>query len=510
MLQSGISSRAILDFYKRFEEIGGENHGLIITVNGERVYEEYCYPYGKDTPQNMFSCTKTLVSLAVGFAIEDGLLSLDTKIYPYFKDYPHKPNKAIEELTVEDLLKMNSGKKFSFLQDMTADHAALFMKAGFASKKAFKYSNNDSHIIAALVTKVVGKPLDDYLDEKLFKPLSIKKPFWDKNALGVCVGGSGAFMTCSDLATIGECVAAGGMKNGVQIIPRDYLEKATKKQITPSKTYHADGFGYYFWQDGETYRLEGLFGQFSVVIPEKNTVVTVTSMHPSDNLIAVTIQDVLVKNLFNESQDFDALDAYLIERDRKLRAISRPIDVSVVKNAVGEYKRKGKISSITKAFTGFTNGLIANSIHSSYPSRPSDSIDDLRFNFTEEEVEISWREGEVNVKFSSGLDGKPRVTPIKYLQWTYDVWSYSYFEKGKLHVVTRPLNTISTKEFIFSFRGNTVKMTTKTLPDFVVFCGYNSVAGGTIPSLPVVTPILVSFVKAACSITKIPVKIKKK
>jgi|GEM_PF-5373693 len=85
-----VSAKAILDFYKKFDSLGGENHGLIISVKGKRIYEEYCAPYTADTPQNMFSVTKCLVSIAVGFAINDGLLRLDDKILPYFKDYSYK------------------------------------------------------------------------------------------------------------------------------------------------------------------------------------------------------------------------------------------------------------------------------------------------------------------------------------------------------------------------------------------------------------------------------------
>jgi|GEM_PF-5771850 len=99
---------------------------------------------------------------------------------------------------------------------------------------------------------------------------------------------------------------------------------------------------------------------------------------------------------------------------------------------------------------------------------------------------------------------------LKYLQWTYEIWSYSYWKDGRLHVVTRPINTISSKEFIFKFNKKGFKLTTECKPDFPVFCGYNSVASGTFPSLPLVTPILVGLLKGVLLTTKMPIKFKLK
>lgn len=295
---------------------------------------------------------------------------------------------------------------------MTEDHAKLFMKAGFRSKKGFLYSNNDSHMLAALVERVTGKHLDDYLDEKLFSKIGIKKPHWDKNKIGVSVGGSGIFWTCSDLAKVGQCVADGGKWNGEQVIPEDYIKTAVKKHVDVPKRYHADGFGYYFWQDGETYRLEGLFGQFAIVVPNKEAVVTITSMHPSDNIVAKTVQDDLIANLFkDDDKDYSAeLEEYLKARDKRIVPIKNQRDRDTetsLKNK--EFKRIGIITDITYSMTKFQNCLIANAIHSSYPDRPKKSFDDFSFEFKENELDISWVEDNVKVSFTSGLDGKWKV-----------------------------------------------------------------------------------------------------
>ena len=508
-LSHGVNAGAILRFMREFDAICGENHAMIITVEGDRVFEQYAAPYTADDPHNMFSVTKCLVSLAVGFAIDEGLIRLDEPILPHFLDYPHRDDPRWQDMTVKALLTMHSNKRFSFLQDMTADHAALFMAAPFRRKEGFLYSNNDSHMLSALVTRVSGQSLDDYLDSRLFAPLGIAKPFWEKNKAGVCVGGSGVFLTARQLATIAECVAAGGVWQGKQVIPASYLQAATARQIQPSATYHADGFGYYFWQDGDTYRLEGLFGQFAVVIPAHHAVVTILSMHPSDNLIAKTVQEQLIAHLFDapSAGDIDALRDYLRERDGRNTPQAAPRNREMEAQVNGKvYRRKGLTTALTHAMTKFHNGLIPNAVHSSYPDRPVDSFDRFRFDFGEDSVRIRWQENPCNIDFVAGMDGTARVSEVPLLQWRYRVWSHAHWEGRNLVVVTRPLNAVCTKVFRFRFGRRTLRVRTRCLPDFAVFCGYNSVAGGTFPSVPVLTPVLVGLLRGALAITKLPVR----
>ncbi len=506
--QYGLSAAAILRYLKRFDEIGGENHGMIVIKDGKKVFERYCYPYTSDMPHTMFSVTKCLVSTAVGFAIDEKRLRLDDKILPYFKDYPHKESKEWDEMTVEKLLLMRSNKKFSFLQDMTDDHTAIFMRNPFRRKKDFFYSNNDAHVLAHLVEKVTGERLVDYLTPRLFEPLGIEKPFWETNALGVCVGGSGAYLTCDDLSKIALCYLDGGKYGGKQVIPAFWAEAVAKKQTSPSKNWAADGFSYYFWlEKNGSYRLEGLFGQFGVIIPEKKTVIAVIGAHVSDALIAKTINDYLVKDIFLNEDGQKELEAYLEERDKRLlpRVAERNIQKEVVSSGK-VYKRKGCVVEIAKAMTRFSNGLIPNSISSSFAKRPKDSIDDLSFTFTDDRARITWREENEFVSFDCGIAGKPFITDVTLQGNVYHVWSWGYWKKNDFHVVVRPLNTVAEKEFIFCFGNKKLSMKTKCNPDFRDFVVANSIASGVFPDLPVVTPVLVGLLKTGLIVTALPVR----
>ncbi len=503
----GLSAAAILRYLKRFDEIGGENHGMIVIKDGKKVFEKYCYPYTADMPHTMFSVTKCLVSTAVGFAVDEKKLRLDDKILPYFKDYPHKESQEWDEMTVEKLLLMRSNKKFSFLQDMTDDHTAIFMRNPFRREKDFFYSNNDAHVLAHLVEKVTGEHLVDYLTPRLFEPLGIERPFWETNALGVCVGGSGAYLTCDDLAKIALCYLDGGKYEGKQVIPAFWAEAVAKKQTSPSKNWAADGFSYYFWlEKNGSYRLEGLFGQFGVIIPEKKTVIAVTGAHVSDALIAKTINDYLVKDIFLDEDGEEELNAYLVERDKRLLPKSSERNIGKEVTFSGKtYKRKGCVTEISKLMTQFSNGLIPNSVSSSFAKRPKDSVDDLSFAFTDDRVRITWREENDVVSFDCGI-GKACVTDVTLKENVYHVWSWGYWEKNNFHVVVRPLNTVAEKEFIFRFGKNKISMKTRCNPDFRDFVVANSIASGVFPDLPVVTPALVGLLKFGLIVTTLPVR----
>ncbi len=509
--ENGISAAAILRYLKRFDEIGGENHGMIVIKDGKKVFERYCYPYSANMPHGMFSVTKCIVSTAVGFAVDEGKLSLTDKILPFFSDYPHKKSKEWDEMTVEKLLLMRSNKKFSFLQDMTDDHTAIFMKNPFRKKKDFLYSNNDAHVLAHLVEKVTGERLVDYLTPRFFEPLGIKKPFWETNAKGVCVGGSGIYLTCEDLAKIALCYLDGGKYEGKQVVPEFWAKAVATKQTSPSKNWDADGFSYYFWlEKNGSYRLEGLFGQFGVIIPEHNTVIAVIGAHVSDALIAKTINEYLVKDIFLPEDGEKELESYLAERNKRLLPKPTVREPELEKIPSGKvYKRKGIVAEICKKMTQFSNGLIPNSISSSFSKRPKDSIDDLSFRFAQDKCRITWKEEGEEVSFLTGF-GKACFSDVTLQGNVYRLWSYAYWEKKRFHVVVRPLNTVAEKRFIFRFGKNDVSLKTQCNPDFRDFVVANSIASGVFPDVPVLTPVLVGLLKFGLIVTTFALKFKAK
>ena len=264
LTKSKLSSEWILKYYKELENCGVENHGLLIMQNGETIFEEYNYPYSADMPHTLFSVTKSVVSTAAGFAIDEGLFSLDDKIIDLFPEYEACKGDEWENLTVRSVLTMSSNKKFSFLQDMTGNYMEMFMKAPFRKEKGFLYSNNDAHVVAALVHKFSGQNLVEYLTPRLFKPLGIDIPKWETNEIGECIGGTGCYLKLCDLAKIMQCYADGGKYNGEQIIPEFWTKEATKIQV---KFKENEGYGYLFWIKDDVFSMTGMFGHVIAYFP---------------------------------------------------------------------------------------------------------------------------------------------------------------------------------------------------------------------------------------------------
>ncbi len=464
---NGLSSENILKFYKYIESAGAENHGLLITKGHEKLFEHYIYPYSENTPHTLFSVTKSLVSTAVGFAISEGLFDLDTRVAQYFREY--KQSKGTDSITVRHLLTMNSGKKFSFLQDMTGDYVEIFMKAGFREKRGFLYSNNDVHILSALIQKVTGQTVVDYLTPRLFEPMGIEKPEWEKDINGICVGGTGCYLRLKDLVAIVRCYADAGMYEGRQLIPEFWAREATRKQTNiPPETAYSDGYGYLFWINGKDFSMNGLYGQIITYYPDSDMIIGYTNSSVLDKPIMYASETFLRKApLFPDREaDNEKLEEYLKTKDEKCISGAYKYDVPS-----GVFKITPFSEIVSSLF--FPAGLIPRSISSSMAKRPEKGIDNLSFTQNDDCLEIKWTEGGDTVTVNCGLDGTPRLSEASLKGYNYKIWSYGWWDENNLNLTVKPVNTLSTQRMTIKFGKNNVKVTMNDTPHFTDFILHN-------------------------------------
>ncbi len=499
----GVNGDAIYSFLRESEERGAENHGLMIIRNGVVAFEDYCYPYSADMPHSMFSVTKSLVSTAVAFAIEEGRLSLDTQIEPYFSEYKHRANKKWKNVTLESLLTMRSGKRFTFLQDMSyGDYAAFFMKAPFRADSSFLYSNNDAYMVSALLQKVTGQTVVDYLTPRLFEPLGIEKPFWETNEQGVCIGGTGVYLKLSDMAKIGLCYLNGGKWDDKQVIPAFWTEEVGKKKTPTSEK--GVGYSYFFWLRKGAIVMDGMFGQYCFIFPKYNAVVAMTSCNESEEVV----RDLFFKNfpsIFTEKGTLagaESLQKLLSARGEVVRSGERSgLEKEIEKK---DYRIQGFSSRLGKV-SGYNVSVIPTSLNATLARRPHKNMDHVRFSFGENECTVTWREDKDEITICAGMDGKPRVTDIVRSSYPYKMWAYAYWDKNVLKAVVKPLNTLVTQRYSFYFWKFAMKMTTESRPELGGFCSENAVAGGAIPNLPVITPILCADIRGFAGLFELPV-----
>lgn len=276
-----------------------EMHSLMVLKDGKKVYENYWAGHDKDELHVMWSASKSLTSIAVGFCVDAGLLSVDDKVVKFFKEdeLPEVRHEYLENMTVKNLLTMASGwsKDYVLSQNRSflADWIRPQLACGFdcAPGTKFSYNSTDTFLLSVIVSRLTGKSLADFLDEKLFKPLGIKEYICHTSPEGYGCGGWGFFMNAESLAKIGQFMLQKGEWNGRQLLSREWVEEASAPQIkiyaghditeqqvvdTEAKLDGATGYCYQMWQCRfGGYRFDGAFGQFNIVFPEYNAVVTV-------------------------------------------------------------------------------------------------------------------------------------------------------------------------------------------------------------------------------------------
>ena len=503
LTKSKLSSEWIYKYYKRLENCGVENHGLIIMQNGETIFEEYNYPYSADMPHTLFSVTKSVVSTAAGFAIDEGLFSLDDKIIDLFPEYEACKGDEWGNLTVRSVLTMSSNKKFSFLQDMTGNYMQMFMKAPFRKEKGFLYSNNDAHVVAALVHKFSGQNLIEYLTPRLFKPLGIDIPQWEINETGECIGGTGCYLKLRDLAKICQCYADGGKYNGEQIIPAFWTKEATKIQV---KFKENEGYGYLFWIKNDVFSMTGMFGQIISYFPKYNAVIATMNACIDEGGNQGAIEYVLTKAFENESTD---------EWDEKLKEYLGNRRLIPEKNKEKLNIPTGKVFYMT-AFSDavaklmFPASIIPRSLTSSFAKRPKTNFNEVSFGLTEDVFTVKWKEEGDEVVINCGLDGEPRMSECQIKGYSYKIWAYAYSENGKINAVVKPINTLSTQYMTFDFSGDTVKIQIKGTPSFPEFILKNATSPDFVKKHKPIKFIVTKAVNLLVSTTEKPMKFKMK
>jgi CubicO group peptidase (beta-lactamase class C family) len=257
-------------------------HGMVMARDGETVAEAVVRPYRLDKPHTLNSVTKSFVSVAVGFCIQEGLLSLDYKVR--------------EKMTVRHLLMMatgHTGEPYFFPAEQQPLQS--FMKSAIQAEpgSVFFYNTPATHVLGYIVEKVSGQSIEDYLRPRLFEPLGISEWKWDKHPDGSCMGGVGLWLSTRDLVKFGNFL----LFEGKGLLNADWIREAASAQIIQPGGAGLDwtsGYGYQFWMNRTGgYRADGAFGQFCVVLPAHRLVIAVNSgSHDMEGMLAVILDEL--------------------------------------------------------------------------------------------------------------------------------------------------------------------------------------------------------------------------
>ena len=270
---------------------GYKTIAFMVIRNDSIKYEEYWDHYSDSSVTNAFSATKSIISLMIGIAIDEGKIkSVDQKVVDFFPEFGEGYGK---DLTIKNLLTMSSGLNWDesygspFSKTTQAYYGSDLKKLIMALKvvqqpgKEFSYLSGNTQLLAFILEKATGKHLADYASEKLWQPLGAEHDaLWyldkkDGMEKSYCCFSSNA----RDFARIGQMVLDSGKCNGKQVISYAYLAQALAPDtfLIDENKKVVDYYGYQWWiVDFNGMKIpfaRGILGQYIFVIPQYNAVV---------------------------------------------------------------------------------------------------------------------------------------------------------------------------------------------------------------------------------------------
>jgi CubicO group peptidase (beta-lactamase class C family) len=306
----GISSAVVLGFIESAEAKIDALHSFMLVRHGQVVAEGWWAPHTAGQEHVLFSLSKSFTSTAVGLAVAEGKLSIDDPVLRFFPDEaPPAPSADLQAMRVRDLLTMATGhrkedidsfpfRSFPLLPPRNLVTAFFEMPIVHKPGTQFIYDSPASYLLSAIVQKVTGQTVRDYLRPRLFEPLGMGNPTWETSAQGISFGGFGLSLRTEDIACFGQLYLQKGEWRGRQLLPAAWVEAATARQIgngTEGTSDWNEGYGYQFWRCRQGfYRGDGARGQFCIVMPQYDAVMAITSDTNAMAAVMNLVWDVIV------------------------------------------------------------------------------------------------------------------------------------------------------------------------------------------------------------------------
>ena len=282
----GVPSSFPAQMLKRLQEETACNmHRVLMARHGRIIMECGFGPFSQDLWHVTYSMCKSVTGMAIGFLISEGKLSLADKL-SLFIEMP-KPGFGIlkipkvlptADITVDQLLTMTAGSSFNEAGAVSGDDWSLrYMEAplGFKPGTKFEYNSMNSYMLSAIVTKITGQTMFEYLKPRLFDPLGIRRVHWETSPEGITKGGWALYMTIEDMAKLGILYLQKGRWNGRQILDPAWVETSLQEHVETGKP-GAPYYGYQIWDNAVrqgAFAFNGMLGQDVFCYPDLDLVI---------------------------------------------------------------------------------------------------------------------------------------------------------------------------------------------------------------------------------------------
>ena len=284
----GVDAAGVLAFLGAVERARLDLHSFMLVRHGHVVAEAWWAPYRAEGVHLLYSLSKSFTSTAIGIAQAEGLLSVDDPVVGFFPDkVPVGASPYVTGMRVRHLLSMASGHAEDTkpaLMEGGPDMVRSFLSVPPDREPGsfFCYNQGCTYTLSAIITELTGQRLGDYLRPRLFDPLGIEQVYWQSSEEGIDLGYSGLHLATEPIAKLGQLYLREGLWEGRQLVPASYVGQARRKQVDNSqRTAGVDwqqGYGFQFWVcRHDSYRGDGAFGQFCVVVPGADAVIACTA-----------------------------------------------------------------------------------------------------------------------------------------------------------------------------------------------------------------------------------------
>lgn len=329
-----LTPNSILEFIEAIENDELVNIKTFMIFNNNKSVVSFAKkPYKIKDKHLLFSITKSITGIGIGIAVNQGLLKLSDKMISFFPDKKIKNmSNNLKLITIENLLTMTSGIHDNTYESIVIekDWISAFLNQNFSHLPGtyFRYTTHGSHILSAIIQKVSGVKLSDFVNENLFKPLEINSYQWEVTDDGISTGGMGLSLDTESLCKIAELILNKGVHKNKKILSKEFIFNATKAQIfketevdIDNKIYSGQFYGYHIHIGKDNYfRFDGAFGQVCLCIPDKNIVIAVTSQYSKLENLLKHIFDNIIDNIGN------------LEINNKNRLISKIESLNYISN----------------------------------------------------------------------------------------------------------------------------------------------------------------------------------
>lgn len=306
-------------------------HHLMVLRHGKVIAEVHPSPYKADDPHTLFSCSKTFTALAVGIAVDENRLRVTDRVASFFPNkLPATVSPELARLTVHDLLTMHTGiTPTDSVRSKTDDWVRAYLSQPIDPEAAYQYDSMCTFLLSAIVQRVTGKTVLDYLKEKLFTPMGISRLDWEHSPDGITAGGWGLRLQAESQAKLALLINNQGNWNGQQLVSKEWINTMCTKQIDPKPettppTEGNQGYGYQIWmcRMPGALRADGAFAQYIVMVPHLDLAVVINSVSYRLNgwIELGHIWDILVPALHD-----GAITASKADERKLAKSLERPI-----------------------------------------------------------------------------------------------------------------------------------------------------------------------------------------